>query len=112
MVSKSRDPLLGRRRSSVRFVRFIFHSCVYRDPVHFPSLAPIVRECLFKAARIWSDVRHNESNKDGSAVECFLGEKLAAAIFELADRGWAQGTALAVGKIQDRKSTRLNSSHV
>src|SRR5260370_851949 len=33
IVSQSCDPLSGRRRSSVRFVRFIFHPCVRRDPV-------------------------------------------------------------------------------
>jgi hypothetical protein len=84
----------------VRFVRFIFHARVYRDPVHFPSLAPIVRECLFKTARIRSDVRYNESNKDGPLVHSFLREKLAAAILELANRGWTQCAASAVGEIQ------------
>ena len=45
---------------------------VYRDPVHFPSLAPIVRECLFETARIRSDVRYDKSNKDGPLVQSFL----------------------------------------
>src|SRR5260370_23974062 len=100
IVSQSCDPLSGIRRSSVRFVRFIFHPCVCRDPIHFPSLASIVRERLFKAARIRSDVRYNKSNQDGSVIECFLIEKLAASIFELADRGLAHGTALTVGPIE------------
>src|SRR5713101_3783406 len=47
---QSHDPLLGMRQSSVRFVGFISHPCVGRDPVHFPGLAPVVRERLFKTA--------------------------------------------------------------
>src|SRR5260370_37222804 len=100
IVSQSCDPLSGRRRSSVRFVRFIFHPCVRRDPVHFPSLASIIRERLFKMARIRSDVRNNKSNKDGSAIQCFLVAKLATSSPEIADRGLAQCTAVAVGKIE------------
>jgi len=77
-----------------------FHPGVGRDPVYFPGLASIIRECLFKTARIRSDVRNNKSNKDGSAIECFLTEELAASIFELANSGLAHGAAAAVGKIE------------
>src|SRR4029450_11464763 len=56
MVAKSRDPLLGRPRSSVRFVRFIFHPCIYRDPVYFPCLSAVVRERFSstKIAKLWT----------------------------------------------------------
>jgi len=63
-----RDVLLGMMSSSVGFVRLIFHPCVYRDPVYFPGLAAIIRECLLKTARIRGDFRDNKSNKDGSAI--------------------------------------------
>src|SRR5262249_1277981 len=86
--------------NSVGFVRSIFHPCVCRDPVYFPSLTPVFRECLFKSARIGSNVRDNKSNKDGSAIKCFLVEKLAAPIFEAADRRLAQNATLATCKIE------------
>ncbi len=75
-------------------------SPVCRDPVHFPRLASIVGEGLFETARIRSDARDNKSNIAGSAIQCFLVEKLAASIFESANRGLAQGTAVAVRKIE------------
>ena len=75
-------------------------ACIRRDPVHFPGLAAIIRESLFKAARSRRDVRDDKAHKDGPAVERFLVEKLAASILELTDRGWAQGTASAVGEIE------------
>src|SRR5438552_12667178 len=87
-------------QTSVRFLRFIRHACVGRNPVHFPSLASIVREGLFKTARIRSDVRDNKTNIDASAIKCFLVEKFATSIPEVADRGLAQGTVVAVGKIE------------
>jgi len=77
-----------------------FHPCVYRDPVYFPGLASIIRECLFKTARIRSDVRNYKSDKDRPAIECLLIEKLAAPILELADRRLAHSAAVAVGKIE------------
>ncbi len=86
--------------NSVRFVRFVFHPCVYRDPVYFPSLAPIIRVCLFKAARIRSNIRDDETNKNGSTIKCLLVEKLAAPVFELADCGLGHHTAVDVGKIE------------
>ena len=70
-----------------RFSGVAFHACVYRDPVYFPVLAAVVRERLLETARIWSDIRYDESNKDGAAVQCFLGEKFAAPIVEFADGG-------------------------
>ena len=76
--------------------RLIFHPYVCRNPVHFPSLAAVFREGLFETARIRSDVRDDKPNIDGSAIKCFLVEKLAAAIFEVANRGLAQSTVVAV----------------
>jgi len=84
----------------VAFVRPIFHSRVYRDPVHLPGLAPIARERLLKSARVGSNVRNNKSNKDSSAIKHLLVIKLAAPIFEAADCGLAQTAALAVGEIK------------
>src|SRR5580704_4436214 len=100
IVSASCDPLSGMRRSSMRFVRFNLHPCVCCDPIHFPSLASVVGKRLFKVARSWSDVRDNKSNNDGSGIECFLIEKLAASILELADRGLAHSAAVTVNKIE------------
>src|SRR5258708_15639873 len=100
IVSQSRGPWLGIRRNSVPFVRFILDPYVCRDPVHFPSLAAVIRERLFKPARIRSDVRDNKSNKDGPAIQCFLIEKFAPTILEFTDRGLTHRTAFAVGKIE------------
>ena|SRR5216683_4266349 len=90
----------SRLKAGSRRLRFICHPCVGRDPVHFPSLASIVREGLLKTARIRRDVRYNEPNKDGSAIQCFLVVEFAASILELADRGLAQSAVVAVGKIE------------
>src|SRR5713101_236184 len=100
VVSQSRDLRLCLPRTSMRFIRFVFHPRVCRDPVDFPSLASIIRKRLFKAARIRGDVRDNKSNKNGPAVQCFLVEKLAASILEFADRGLTKRTAVTVGKIE------------
>ena len=50
--------------------------------------------------RIRSDVGDDKSNENGAAMQRFLVEKLGAAIFEFANRGLAQRTAAAVGKIE------------
>src|SRR5579864_7219523 len=76
--------ICGAQRASV------FRPCVRGNPVYFPRFAAIIRECLFKMAGIRGNVRDNESNKDGSAIQCFLVEKLTATILELADRRLAQ----------------------
>src|SRR5713226_6048577 len=90
----------SRLKAGSRRLRFICHACVCRDPVHFPGLASIVREGLFKTAGIRRDVRYNEPNKGGSAIQCFLVVEFAASILELADCGLAQGAVVAVGKIE------------
>jgi len=92
------DQLLSPRQSS--FVGFILHPRVYRDPVDLPGLAPVIRECLFETARIPSDVRPDISHENGSPVQCFLIEELAAPILELTDRGLAQRAAAAVGRVE------------
>src|ERR1700683_3232598 len=89
------------RRSSVHFVRFIFHPCLIRNPIHYPSLASIVRERLLKVSRTGRKVRPNISNKDRSAIKGVLTEKLAASILELADLRWpGDGARLTIGPIQ------------
>src|SRR5215468_749988 len=97
MVSLSCDPLSGLRRSSVRFVRFIFHPCLIRNPVDFPGFAPILREGLLKVRSIGVGVCPNKSTQDGSAIRAgwFRIEELAASILEFTDRGHAHRTALA-----------------
>src|SRR5947199_7898112 len=77
-----------------------FHPGVGRDPVYFPGLASIIRECLFKTARIRSDVRNNKSNKDGSAIECFLTEELAASILDSPLGGWPMVPLALLGKMR------------
>src|SRR5216684_8060089 len=76
------------------------HQSICGDPVNFPRLSSVTRECLFKTARIGSDVGNDKSNKNGSAIQCFLVKKLAASILKLADRGLAHAAAVAVGKIE------------
>src|SRR4030095_13159293 len=51
-------------------------------PVRLPSLTSIIRECLFKAARIRSDVRKTISREDRPAIEFLLIEKFATTIVE------------------------------
>src|SRR5229473_3732481 len=102
IVFQSCDPLPGMRRSSVRFVRFIVHPCLFRNPVDFPGFASIIREGLLKVGGIRGDVRPNKSNQDRSAIRArwFRVEKLAASILEFADRGRAHGATLAGGPIE------------
>ena|SRR6266496_3748112 len=92
--------VLGMRQSSVRVVRFITHPRVCGNPIRFPCLTSVVRERLFKVARVGSDIRYHESNQNGAASECFLIEKFATSIFELANRGLAHAAAVAVGKVE------------
>jgi hypothetical protein len=82
MVAQSRDPLLGIRRSSVRFVRSIVYSRLVGNPIHFPGLAAILREGLLKVRPIRVGFRPNESHQDTSAIRArrFRVEKLAASI--------------------------------
>src|SRR5262249_40196111 len=58
------------------------------------------REGLLEAARVGRDVRDHEADEDRAAVERLLGEELAAAVLELADRGRAQGAARAVREVE------------
>ena len=84
----------------LRCLGFVFQSGVGCDPVHFPSLASIIGEGLLKAARIRSDVRDDKSNQDGPVIQGFLVIKLAASIFEFANRRLGQRASAAAGKIQ------------
>jgi HlyD family secretion protein len=49
---------------------------------------------------IWSDVRKDVSNQDSFAIKQFLVDKLAVAVFELADHGSVHGTVVAAGDIK------------
>src|SRR6266404_7296092 len=100
IVSQSCDPLSGMRRASVRFVRFMVHPCLVRDPVDFPSLASIIRVGLFEVGCVRGGVRPNKSNQDNFALPCVLGVKLTASILELADLRRVNSAVLAVGPIE------------
>src|ERR1700679_231947 len=101
IVSRSCDPLSGRRRSLVRFVGFIGYSCLIGDPVNFPSLTAIIRICLLEVGRTRGDAGPDISNEDSSAINGVLAEKLAASILEFADLGWtAHAANPAVGPIE------------
>ena len=80
-------------------MRFTFHSCVCVDPIYFPTLTPVVRECLFKTTRILSDVRPEPSNKNRSAIKWFLVKKLAPSILKFPDHRLVDGTVVAGGPI-------------
>src|ERR1700719_225372 len=90
----------GVRRISSCFIRSVVHSRLVRNPVHFPGLAAILRERLFKVRHIRVGVRPNKSNEDRLAIERVLGVKLAAAILKFADLGDNERAVLAVGPIQ------------
>jgi len=83
----------------VSLARLIFHPYVCRNPVHFPSLAAVVRGRPVRNARIRSDVRDDKPNIDGSALNVSWSKKLAAAIFEVANRGWLRVPSLLFEKL-------------
>src|SRR6266851_1238556 len=87
-------------KTCLRNLGFVFQSRVGCDPVHLPSLASIIGKCLLKAARIGSDVRYDKSNQDGPVIQGFLVIKLAASIFEFANRWLGQRASGAAGKIK------------
>src|SRR6266516_4563437 len=89
-----------RRPSSWRFIRFRLHAFVYRNPVYLPRFAPVIRERLFKTTRVRFDIRDDKADDDGSAIKWFLIKKLAATIFEFADRLLAHGATAAARKIE------------
>jgi hypothetical protein len=66
-------------------------------PVLLPGFAPVVRKGLFEAAGRRGDVRDDEADQDGPAVDGLLIEELAPAVLEFADHGLAQGAAGAAG---------------
>jgi hypothetical protein len=66
---------------------------VRRDPVRLPGFASVVGERLLEVARVGSDVRDDESDEDGPAIERFLIEELSAPVLEFANRGFEIGWA-------------------
>ena len=83
-----------------RGLRIVHCSCVGCDPVNLPGFASVVREGLLEMARIRSDIRYDKSNEYGPVIQGFLVIKLAASIFELANRGLGQRASAAAGKIK------------
>src|SRR5258708_38729141 len=69
------------------------------NKVRLPSLASIIRECLFEMVRIRGNVGPDNSNQDGFAIERLLGVKLTAPIFEFTDGGLAQSAVITFRKI-------------
>src|SRR6202043_1060364 len=69
--------------------------CLVGDPVHFPGLAAVTRECLFEVGRIGGHARPFVANEDGLAVDRVLGEELTASILEGADLGRVHDAVLA-----------------
>src|SRR5262249_34305613 len=98
----SRGPASRKSEPAARswFVRLILEPCVCGDPVDLPGCAAVSGKGLLEMAGIRRDVRDDEANKDGPAIECFLVEELTTAVFEGADRGLAEDAATTVGKIQ------------
>lgn len=70
------------------------------DPVQLPRFASIVGEGLLITSRIGRVDGESKSNQNGPAIKRFLIVKLAAAVFELADHGHAEGTAIAAGEME------------
>src|ERR1700719_1688715 len=93
----SSDLECGVRQTSSRFIRSIVHPRLVRNPIHFPGLAAILRERLFKVRRIRVGVRPNKSNEDRLAIERVLGVKLAAAILKFAYLGNNERAVFAIG---------------
>src|SRR5947208_2151024 len=77
---------VGVGAASCRLPKSILYAGVYRDPVYFPSLSAVVGKRLFNTARGRRDVRNNEANKTRSPIQCLPIEKLAATVFEFANR--------------------------
>ena len=92
--------LACRAAKSVCFVRFLLYSGLIRNPVNFPGLAAIIRECLFEVWLTRVGVQPKKANQNGSAVQRILGVKLAAAVPELPDLGYDQGAVLGIGPIE------------
>jgi len=76
------------------------HARVRHNPVCFPGLSAVIRECLFKVTRVLGNAGPYTSNKDCSSIECLLVEEFAAPVLELADRGDTQRTGFTVSEIQ------------
>src|ERR1035438_1745388 len=74
-------------RMSVGFIRFVFHPRLIDNPVHFPSLASIIRKGLFKMGRIRGGVGPNKPNQDAFSIQHVLGVELTPSILKLADLG-------------------------
>ena len=82
------------------FVKFIWHACLVRNPVSFPSLASIIRVGLLKVGHARGGVRPQKSNKDAFSILHVLGIKLAPPILELANLGHVHLAGFAVGPIE------------
>src|SRR5215469_9115725 len=54
VVFRSREPLIGIRRCSLRFLCLIMDQSLCHDKVRFPAFASVGRECLFKMTRVRS----------------------------------------------------------
>src|SRR4029453_1354993 len=90
-----------RRRLGLYFrgnLRFLTGESHY--PIRLPGFTPVIRECLLKAARIWSDVRKAISREDRSASQILLIKELASAIIEFTNHRFVDHAVAAVRPIQ------------
>lgn len=55
-----------------------FDTGVVRDPVHFPALAAVSRKKLLEMTGVGTDRGDHETDQDGTPVEGFLVDELAA----------------------------------
>src|ERR1700743_2294142 len=83
---------------SVHFLRG-FDPRLIRDPIHFPSLAAVVRERLLK---VWSrrHIRPPKPNQNRLVIDGIHREKLADAILELAHLRLIQHADLLVRPVE------------
>jgi hypothetical protein len=86
--------------SQRHFGFFVFYPRLVGNPVHFPGLASIIGEGLFKVRRAGVRVAPNISNQDAFSIERVLGVKLTTSVLKLTDLRRLHLASLAVGPEQ------------
>src|SRR5438477_7090232 len=82
------------------------------DAVGLPGLAAVGRERLFPTAGIRGVDVPDEAVENVPAFEHFLRMEFSARAIELADHWHIHSSRMARAENSDRKSTRLNFSHM
>src|SRR5919201_2020611 len=65
------------------------------NPVRFPCLSVIIGKCLLPFRGIRSDIRPNESDDNGPAIESVFREECAGFVLKCADDGWVECVRMA-----------------